>query len=75
MSEPMQVQAGLITSKSIEARTVDRRLSHCSFCGRSSDHARGMVEGDALGRSAFICLECVGKCAQLVAQQLIPRSS
>jgi hypothetical protein len=55
--------------KSVRAR--------CSFCGRSKGEVLGMVAGapqaspgvprQMVGKSAFICSECVRRCVQIIA--------
>ena len=52
----------------------------CSFCGRSSDEVANIMAGlpqrsgarQAIGRSAFICDECVRRYYQMVTGARLP---
>lgn len=40
--------------------------SHCSFCGKSQHDVRWLIAGPAV----FICDECTGLCADILAEKL-----
>lgn len=46
----------------------------CSFCGKSQDEVRTLIEGGCSNRGnaacVFICNECVDFCAQVNAETL-----
>jgi ClpX C4-type zinc finger len=59
------------------------RSFHCSFCGKSGSEVANIMAGtpqrmpgvpqQMIGKSAFICDECVRRCSQLVGGAKSPR--
>jgi ATP-dependent protease Clp ATPase subunit len=64
---------------------VDARQSRCSFCGRSrgevdkivagAPHASRGVPRRMVGKSVYICNECVLRCKNMIAASDIPGQS
>jgi hypothetical protein len=52
-------------------RTTTHERIFCSFCGKSKDEVRSLIEGGcrnpALSQCVFICDECVDFSAQVLA--------
>ncbi len=46
----------------------DRRISRCSFCGKTQDEVKRLIAG----RSAYICNECVELCLNVLGDDFAP---
>jgi hypothetical protein len=63
-------QFGFADWNTLSAKFASEQLS-CSFCGKSQNEVRALIEGGCRNRSispcVFICDECVAFCAQVNA--------
>ncbi len=41
---------------------MSKEIRHCSFCGKSEDEVKNLIEGD----NALICNECVDTCSHMI---------
>ncbi len=48
----------------------DKRITRCSFCGKSQDEVMRIIAG----RNAYICNECVELCLSIIGDDFVPQN-
>jgi ATP-dependent Clp protease ATP-binding subunit ClpX len=48
----------------------DKRISRCSFCGKTQDEVEKLIAG----KNAFICNECVELCINVLGDEFLPQN-
>ena len=65
--EDLEIPSFLRNQKEDHDKKEKSSTSYCSFCGKSQDGVRKMIEG--AGPNVCICDECVDLCGEIIKEE------